>query len=92
MGSEAMQISPARRKALLGLSDQWEAGPSLPAFVIDHILWLRETGLVERQFGDMSKEVKASRYGIKASISACWWFRLSERGLAIVKDTPDADT
>lgn len=72
--------------AIAALSDEWRAGPDLPDDVIDHLLPLREAGLVEREFADWIKNNGPyAREDLRIEISACWWFRLTPLGLAVRK-------
>ncbi len=43
-----------------------------------------EAGLVERRFGDWSRpSYRASEDEVAYSVAACWFFRLTEKGLAV---------
>jgi hypothetical protein len=75
-------IALAERVELLGLSDEWQAGPNMSEAVLAGLGRAREAGLVERQFGDMGKAATTAEHGgIRIRLSACWWFRLTEAGL-----------
>ena len=82
----AGKLTEARKKAINALSEQWCAGPELPrAVTTGRLQWLRDSGLVEREFGDLSQSCAATGGGFRVRLSACWWFRLTPLGLAVRK-------
>ncbi len=85
-------LSEVRKGAVLLLGKEWQAGPRMAHKVIEHLLWLRDAGLVERQFGDQSNIISKGSRCISARLSACWYFRLSPLGQsvrAILKEQDD---
>ena len=90
----AAVLSEAGKGAVLLLGEEWQAGPTMAHKVIEHLLWLRDAGLVERQFGDRSNILSKGSRCVSARLSACWYFRLSPLGLAvraILKEQADAN-
>lgn len=80
----AGKLTEVRKKALAALSEHWCAGPELPpAVTTGRLQWLRDSGLVEREFGDLSQSCAAIGGGFRVRLSACWWFRLTLLGLAV---------
>jgi len=81
----AAGLTPAMEKALLALSYDWKAGPTLRDSDAEQMTGLRELGLVAREFGDMGKNITASETGFRVRLSACWYFCLTDLGLAVRK-------
>lgn len=80
----AKGLTEAQRCALSQVTTYWAAGPYLPEAVIREITFLRETGLVEREFGDEGKpETSATTDSVNLRVIACWWFRLTPLGLEV---------
>ena len=77
----AAGLSEAQREALLALNDAWQAGPELPVHVTDHLLPLREAGLVKRHFADVADpDVRPAADGLSIHVCACWFFSLTPLG------------
>lgn len=80
----AGRLTEADRRAVVYLGGEWQAGPDLPDCVTDGPLKsLREMGLVEREFGDLSYGNKVSVDGISMTLHACWWFHLTPLGIEV---------
>lgn len=78
----ADKLTEAQRATFSTLHSDWQAGPELP--MLDHLGTLREAGLIEREFGDMSKPKHfADDHSLTIHLSACWWFRLTPLGDAV---------
>lgn len=80
----AAGLTRAQREAVEGLDNEWAAGPNLDLALIDHLYDLRMAGLVERHFMDSTKpRLDYTGRGVTVRIGACWFFRLTELGLAV---------
>lgn len=80
----ARGLTKAQREALAWFGGEWSAGPYLPDFVLDEETRLREQGLVKREFGDMGPpETSEMIDGFSISIGCCWWFHITDDGLAV---------
>ena len=80
----AKGLTKAQREAVLLLTAEYKAGPTLNDIVIDALPALRNLDLVERSFADAEKvRLSVSTYTLCAKVSACWYFRLLPNGLAV---------
>ncbi|RYF22572.1 MAG: hypothetical protein EOO77_03830 [Oxalobacteraceae bacterium] len=87
----AASLTKAQREALKAMDGEWSAGPSLPDYAIDCLVDLRMGGLVERYFADMHKpRVVTSDGCLSVRLGACWFFRLTNTGLAVRQHLHDA--
>lgn len=80
----ARGLTEAEKRAVIGMSDEWQAGPSMQNHIVDEVTALRECGLVERRFGDMEPSSHwSSGDGLHFRTRACWHFRLTPLGLTL---------
>lgn len=77
-------LSPRQVEALLAMREEWRAGPHLKPKDADQMAGLRSLDLIEREFADMAPpKVSANGRRLRASLSACWHFRLTPLGLSL---------